>query len=318
MAALPNRPLFTYQYDEAAAIQPPPGSTYIFGLAEERSEHVKLWQEQSVGVEFVVVEEKESPFITANGQHLSLRRKDDVRAFLSGLPNQTLYIDMTGLSHHVWAPLIAVALEVKKVVKGVYVEPVSYKYSDHPLQGEIFDLSERIGGISPLPMFASLSEPRSSDICLIPLIGFEGARFAYIVEQVDPPGGKVYPIIGVPGFRIEYPFHTYLGNQHTLDDNRSWQNVRYARANCPFQTFYAIEDIAKQTLGAFIKLAPVGTKPHALGAVLYSLASAQGVEIVYDNPKRKSGRTEGLNHFLLYEISAFLRNNPHSKAVLAA
>jgi hypothetical protein len=205
--------------------------------------------------------------------------------------------------------LIAVALDVKRDLRVIYVEPINYKYSEFPLKGDIFDLSETIDGIAPLPLFASLREPKNGDVCLIPLIGFEGPRFAFIIEQVEPPGGKIFPIIGVPGFRIEYPFHAYHGNQRKLEETSSWKNVRYARANCPFQTFYVIDEIAQKSKSSLIKIAPIGTKPHALGAILYALAAGQGVEIVYDNPKRKRGRTDGTNRFLVYDVSDFMRNN---------
>lgn len=319
MVELRGRPLFTQQFDSAKRIQPPSGATYLYGLLEERSEHVNSWMQSATGVHFEeIVEDDIAPFISVGAQRLSLRRRDDLKAYLARLPNDIIYIDMTGLSHHVWAPLVAVALESKKDVRVIYVEPINYRYSDHPLKGEIFDLSERINGIAPLPLFASLRTPKDGDTCLIPLIGFEGARFAFMIEEVDPPGGKIFPVIGVPGFRAEYPFHAYLGNQQKLEETRSWQNVRYAKANCPFQLFYVLDEIATNSGSSFVKIAPVGTKPHALGAVLYCLARGQQVEIVYDNPKRKKSRTGGTHHFLLYSVSDFLRNNPSSSLTLAA
>lgn len=318
MATVRNRPLFTSQFDDATKIAPPPCSSYVFGLTEERSAHVNSWRANARDVHLVEVQERDSPFIEVSGSKLSLRRRDEVKSFLASLPHNILYIDITGLRHHVWAPLVAVGLETKRDLRVVYVEPINYKYSEHPVKGEIFDLSERINGIAPLPLFASLRQPRRGDVCLIPLIGFEGARLAFMIEQVDPPGGKIFPIVGVPGFRSEYPFHSYLGNQQKLEETRSWQNIRFSRANCPFQTFYVIDEIAKECEGSFVKIAPVGTKPHALGAVLYALASGHQVELVYDNPKPKAGRTRGTDHFLIYNVSDFMRNNPHSALVLAA
>jgi len=43
-----------------------------------------------------------------------------------------------------------------------------------------------------------------------------------------------------------------------------------------------------------IKLAPVGTKPHAIGAMLFAIKHPKDVELVYDNPKRKIVRTDGI------------------------
>ena len=184
----------------------------------------------------VRISELESPTIATDlpgCESLSLRQRDHLRRLLDGLRGDPIYIDITGLSHHVWAPLIRCSLESGRRAKVVYVEPAEYRYSGNPMRGEIFDLSEKINGISPIPLFTTLAEP-DEDVCFIPLLGFEGTRFAFMIEEVDPPGGKVVPVIGVPGFRIEYPFHAYHGNEPKLSETRAWRQVRYARANCPF------------------------------------------------------------------------------------
>ena len=55
------------------------------------------------------------------------------------------------------------------------------------------------------------------------------------------------------------------------------QNVRFADAACPFRLFYALEDIAAVHSSSVMKVGLLGTKPHALGAVLYALARANQV-----------------------------------------
>lgn len=319
METVLSRPSFTQQFDTVDAIIPPANSSYIYGVQEQRSSHVASWKSTASNIHFVEVIEEKSPAVvlrTNEDIRISLRRKDELSSYIQSIPHQTLYLDITGLSHHVWAPIVAVSLEIKRDVKVVYVEPVTYRYSANPLQGNLFDLSESKDGIAPLPLFARLSQPRGVEATLVPLLGFEGSRLAYMIEEVDPEG-HIFPVIGVPGFRPEYPFNSYLGNQDKLFHTGAWQNVRYARANCPFQLFYTLEDIAAG--GAkFIKVAPIGTKPHALGAVLYCLATADKAELVYDHPKRKKDRTDGHHHFLLYSVSDFLRANPSSRIGLAS
>jgi hypothetical protein len=50
----------------------------------------------------------------------------------------------------------------------------------------------------------------------------------------------------------------------------------------------------------------IGTKPHALGAVLFSLMSGCPTELVYDHPIRKPGRTDGTERLLVYHVSAII------------
>jgi hypothetical protein len=186
-----------------------------------------------------------------------------------------------------------------------HVEPADYRPNPSPREGDIFDLSSRISGIAPIPGFASLSEPGEDAVCFVPLLGFEGARFSYLLEQVQPPGGKIVPVIGVPGFRVEYPFHTYQGNRSPLVETRSWRHVRYAKANCPFTLISILQDIAADHASDHLKIAPIGTKPHALGAVLFVLSTNRQAELVYDHPIRKPERTVGSARVLRYPLEDF-------------
>lgn len=307
-----ERPLFTDTYSNISEFIPTGESAYIYGaFPEERSTHVQVWEAKTSNVKFVRIEEREAnDFVTEIDNkiiNISLRNKDQLQNLFIKLGRRIIYLDITGLSHHIWAPLLLMALETCRPVLAVYVEPKTYRYSETLKEGEIFDLSERINGISPIPGFISLKEPKEEEkVCFVPLLGFEGIRFAYLIEQVQPPGDKILPIIGVPGFRPEYPFFTYQGNQLQLIKTRAWKNVRFAMANCPFSLFYVLDDIAKDYSDNLIKIAPIGTKPHALGAVLYNINKRDSVELIYDHPIRKPTRTEGSSRLLVYHTSTFV------------
>lgn len=311
MDAIADRPLFTQTFEGPDRFVPTDGSGYIYGIFEERSRHVELLVAASRNVKFVELAEL-SPFEVSTNlsdvPKLTLRDRDHFQALFGSLGCKTVYVDITGLGHHIWAPLIRTALDFSVALRAVYVEPEDYHYSQSPRQGEIFDLSERIEGIAPIPLFATLLQAREHEVCFIPLLGFEGTRLAYMIEQVQPPGQKIVPIVGVPGFRAEYPFHAYLGNSPKLGETGAWKNVRYAKANCPFSLFYVLGDIFDRFRTEHMKIAPIGTKPHALGAVLKCIHSKRTIELVYDHPKRKRQRTSGSFHCLVYEISEFMLN----------
>lgn len=306
---LEQRPLLTDIFEGLDSFVPRSESRYVYGSSpEERSLHSSAWEGRAKGVRFVAVTGQSSEEILCeedgSSLQLALRSSRQLQGFL-GRAERRLYLDITGLAHHVWAPLLRAGLAACDEVVVVYVELGDYRYSAAPTDGEIFDLSERISGIAPLPGFAALSDGREEDTCFVPLLGFEGVRFSYLLEQVQPPGAKIVPIIGVPGFRPEYPFHTYHGNRLPLLDTLAWKKVRFALANCPFSLFYLLEDIASEYSPGVLKIAPIGTKPHALGAVLYNLASARRVELVYDHPIRRAARTSGASRVLVYHVSSF-------------
>ncbi len=237
---------------------------------------------------------------------VSLRSTAQLTEMLSKFASADLFLDITGLSHHVWAPMLRAALLAGKHVWVVYVEPGEYTFSTAPTEGEIFDLSVRTRGIAPLPGFAVLRQFDASRTWLLPLLGFEGTRFGHILEKVQPDGKRVVPIIGVPGFRSEYPFHAYLGNKVPLLESRAWKAVRYSTANCPFELLYLLEEFADEHPDDFLAIAPIGTKPHGLGAVLFAIKHPERAEIIYDHPIRKPGRTAGTDRVLVYDVSAVM------------
>jgi hypothetical protein len=285
-------------------------STYIAASnSEDRSSFSGDLSHKYPGMNFVDVAEQGSSSFQAvrrgQIQSVRLRSRRDLQAFVEQPGLQMVYLDITGLAHHIWAPIVKESLIAGINLTVIYVEPDDYRPNPHPIEGEIYDLSERICGISPLPGFMSLTESNEQASCFVPLLGFEGTRLAYLLEQVQPQGKSIVPIIGVPGFRIEYPFHTYQGNRTALLESKAWRNVRYAKANCPFSLFYLLDEIAKERNSSRLKVAPIGTKPHALGAVLYAMYAPTLVELVYDHPIRRAKRTIGTGRLLRYPLKTF-------------
>ncbi len=314
MLALRNRALFTTEYEDPQRFRPEPGSLYVFGTGvEDRGGHVFEWRQSAPDTIFLQLKESGRSAITiANDDEdqILLRSRDRLAAMLAPHRDRLLYLDITGLSHHVWIPLVRVAVEMRIELRVVYVEPRDYSYSRSPRENDLFDLSERTLGIAPLPLFASLAEPDEDKVCFIPLLGFEGGRLAHLTEEVQPHGGQIHPIIGIPGFRAEYPFFTFQSNIITLRGTQAYRNVRYARANCPFSLAYTLDDVfAAYPDGHFFKIGLIGTKPHALGAVIRALSSDRPIELVYDHAKRQPKRSVGKAHCHVYSVSEFLNDN---------
>jgi hypothetical protein len=303
-----DEPVFTSVLSDVAELRPRSDSLYITGTSvEERSAHTELWERSCENVTFARLANQDALTATfiVDDEHVKipLRSARDIRKFLTDREVSAVYLDITGLPHHVWAPLLRGIRMLSLPAFGVYVEPSDYKFSDRPTETTIFDLSEDIQGIAPLPGFVSLSSAADEDELFVPLLGFEGARFAHVVQDVQPRQKNTCPIIGVPGFRPEYPFYTYLGNRLTLSGIRAWQNVRFAPANCPFSLYHVLVELAEALSVSRMKIAPIGTKPHAVGAVLYYLDYPSNTEIIYDHPVRKPKRTVGASRVCLYDFS---------------
>ena len=181
MLNLIEKPLLTNLYDGWASFELEPESTYVHSTSvEERSIHPIKWEESAKDVIFARVSSLEnapdrdfSRCITEiNGivRILQLRSSNELYSFFAEIKSKKVYVDITGIPHHVWAPLLVSAIGAGKSVSVVYVEPRSYTFSSSPTEAKIFDLSETIHGILPLPGFGVLSEPEDEELVLfVPL-----------------------------------------------------------------------------------------------------------------------------------------------------
>jgi len=247
-------------------------------------------------------------------EHISVRYGSEAEVTLSlkdegAIENlfsaSRILIDISGLQHHVWAPLLKSAYARRIPTRVLYAEPEGYKPHPSPASATLFDLSVKFDGLAPLPGFARLSGPFDEEKCLfVALLGFEGNRPERLVLQLDPTP-KVIPLIGVPGFQIEYPAFTVACNRVFLDEYRAHSEVRYARASCPFEAYETLCQIRKDYPEHYMYLAPVGTKPHALGSILFAITNPDTTEIMFDNPVRRSGRTKGVGTIHIYNFETF-------------
>lgn len=307
---IPNSPLLTRIFENYTDFLPDTGSAYVaFNGVEERSCQFDENSFASRGVSFVqVVREGDSDFDVQGDDDCTktyrLRSRKQLGSLWVTGGWDTIYLDITGLRHHIWIPLLRSALDHCTNVRVIYIEPGHYRPNAAPTEVQMYDLSERINGIGPIPGFASLSRS-NDDFLFVPLLGFEGTRVAHLLEDVQPLDDRIIPVVGVPGFRPEHAFSAYLGNRVALRETNAWQRVEYADANCPFSLFYLLEDIAARNTDVQIKIAMVGTKPHALGAMLFVLSNTSDRELIYDHPVRKHRRTLGIGRLLEYDVGAF-------------
>jgi hypothetical protein len=305
-----DQPILTDTFSAASQFLPPADSVYIYrSSGEDRSDHIESWRGKVSGLRLVqVTDETQNDFSVAGHEvRYLLRSTESVLRLWSQIQRAThVYLDITGLTHPVWAAILRSAVTAHVDLSVVYVEPDRYTRSSAPVEGQIYDLSTRISGIAPLPGFARLSDRASRDFMFVAFLGFEGTRLSYLIEQVQPSVDQVVPVVGCPGFRPYYLFDAYSGNRRPLIETSAWHAMRFAPANCPFACFYLLQELAENNPRRTIKIAPIGTKPHALGAVLFAIAATHPTELVYDHPIRKPGRSSGSDRLLVYHVAALV------------
>jgi hypothetical protein len=306
---------YTTIYSDVTDIVLTPNSTYIYGYSAESRSHVvdTLKEKYKNNISFIQLESKdgERDIIEdkVSTRTYSLRSKENIKNLLNTYHSNVLYIDVTGLNNRISAALLNNILsDISTSVFVLYAEPRSYKIQLFKSESVYIDLSEKINGIEPLPGFANIF-PDDIDYKFVALLGFEGGRFTHLINNVQPAEDNIIPVIGVPGYRLEYPFVTYWGNRSGLTDTGAWANVKYAVANSLVDVYMLLEKIKTNHPKCKIKLAPIGTKPHVIGAILFAIKHPREVELIYDNPKRKIERTDGVGLIVVSEISKLIKEN---------
>lgn len=296
--------LYTDRYSNIAELCLGTGTLYFYHKnIEERSTPADnyVWQ-KSTGAQFIDVNVIDAindiAEIVTSHQRFSLRSEDQIIQILTRANPSNIYLDASGMSVRVFAPLLKCAISVAKTIKAriyvVYVEPRTYDIKKFKEGGLFYDLAEGFNGLSPLPTLGSILPVRGKS-ALVPMLGFEGGRFAHVLNQLPSEDDLIIPIVGVCGYRPEYPFVTYWGNKRPLEDTESWASVEYAMAGSIVDAFLGLARIRNMHKDIrHWKIAPIGTKPHTIAALLFAILNPFEAEIVYDNPTRKEPRTAGL------------------------
>ncbi len=312
-----NEYLYSKSHDSISSFFLEPNSVYIFGHSlEQRSLiDIELKKRTLSSNYFIQIEivDRETIIDTETSEKFLIKSPRQIRKLLQKYKESTLYLDVTGLDNRICSALIKNAIdcykeEIFSSIRVIYCEPLIYNIKSFKSESVFNDLSEQIEGIEPLPGFATIFSDEESEMLLVALLGFEGGRFTHILENVQPSNDKVIPIIGVPGFRLEYPFVAFWGNQQPLKETGSWRKVEYAAANSLVEVYFLLENLLKKNPHYKIKLAPIGTKPHAIGAMLFAIKYPRQVEIVYDNPIRKKSRSEGVGNIIECVISKLIES----------
>lgn len=164
-----------------------------------------------------------------------------------------------------------------KSINVFYTEPQSYLFP----RGVFSSYHSSTGPLTILeiPGFSGY-EARGEKRVLVILLGFEGDLSKEINEDISP--SETLVVNGFPSYMPKFKDISLIVNEKLAGDKNV--EVRFSRANNPFETFNLLESIKKQNENAFINIAPLGTKPMALGACLFAL-NYQKVRVVYPFPE---------------------------------
>ena len=273
---------------------------------DDRSD-LPVWRDRERGTPGLVIRlrnfKRDECVCEAAGVSSTLRYRSDVSMRDVLRPDRPICIDITSLPMSVWGPLVRFAILDRRELWLVYAEPREYQAHKSPTPPELFDLSERVGDVEALPGMARLAGPSpDTPILLVTFLGFEGGRARHIATTLDPEP-TIVPVVGVPGMHAEYATQAIECNREFLKNTEALRHVRWVDAVCPFNVRDLLGDIANEHSDSYMYIAPIGTKPHALGALLYFLTFPSACEIIYDHPTPRRGGTSGIGKIHLYRVN---------------
>lgn len=304
--------LYTRVWENPNAEKLTSGSLYLFAHdPEARSRFcASTLQVNNPDITFVELEidDQDQMKDVTSGKVVSLSSPKEIGEYLKHYAPTVIYIEVTGMSCRLVAPVMLHAILNDMQVRIVYIEPQKYLLNEFKKVGLNEDLSEACGGINPLPGFVKVL-PHREEPLFVTMLGFEGGRLTYLISTQQPTEDKIRPVIGMPGYRIDYPFESYWGNRNSLRTTKAWERVEYAEANSIVDSYLTLKKISYDNRDPEMVIAPIGTKPHAIGAILYAIKNPRKVELLYDNPIRSLSRTDGIGRILCCDVTKLYKEN---------
>lgn len=230
---------------------------------------------------------------------------------IAKLHHTNIYLDATSLG---FAEILLLLHNIniylqKAEVKIVYAEPLEYrlKKQDDTFNTE-FDLTSKSNDFMKIPPYSLLIDSVSDKKAeLIVFLGFENDRLGRIIEHDEKARYKKYtPILAVPAFVPGW--ENISLRRHYLELN-NFDNIQLAPANNPYEVNEVLINIQQNSKLENIIIAPIGTKPHSIGAIIFLINSkerGENVGIVYDFPEKKENRTDGVGK--IHEYSLCFKN----------
>lgn len=246
--------------------------------------------------------------VPALNETYKLKSDIEIIGLLNKFEKNRVYLEVSSMSNRLAAPLLKRAIGMKMEVHVIYAEPDVYNPDVFKQHGLFENHPKQYDGIKPLPSLASITD-NDDKFLFVALLGFEGGRFAYILDNVQPIDDMVTPVIGVPGYRVEYPFVTFWGNHSALQRANAKENIRYAAANSIVDAYLLLKRLFEENHEKQMMIAPIGTKPHCIAAILFAIKHDKKVEVVYDNPVHTIKLTKGLGAITDCNVSQLIDEN---------
>lgn len=186
----------------------------------------------------------------------------------------------------------------------VYAEPRDYLRTSarNPLTRRSFELTNEVAYFAGLPR-ATILLDGSRAVRAVLFAGYEGQRLQQLFEQVQIRATDSELVFGVPAFRPGWEMNSFANALPIIEEHGLTNRLRFAGAQNPAAAYSVLLDVRTSYPAARLLIAPVGTKPHGIGAAVFA-CEQDNVGLVYDFPVRRGGRSSEIANWHYFEITS--------------
>jgi hypothetical protein len=232
---------------------------------------------------------------------------EEMESILSNLTAESILLEATTLG---FVEILLTCRALKDLggsqISILYTEPKRYKRPRESLvlHRRDFELSSEVEGFSGVPgSVFMLREDRPTKAVF--LVGYEGQRLEQALEQTGVRPSDCSIVFGVPAFQAGWEMDSFANNIRILRQRDVTGEILFGGAQSPQAAYSAIQKVNQscdRDRGERLIIAPIGTKPHGIGAALFA-CNHPDVGIIYDHPHRSQGRTNAVSTWHLFDIS---------------
>jgi len=282
---------------------------------DNRSDEVFTYYSKSIEDKYKIIYD-ENNFQLIIDSKIKFKNHFFGKNFIQTLSSKNYYIDATSLG---FAEILLILHNLNEVrvsinIVIIYAEPKEYKKEKKTPFSDSFDLTKVAGDFKKIPPYSLLIDSAtSSKAILVPFLGFENNRLGRIMESDDGARYEKYiPILGLPAF---CPSWENISLQRHHQELKNITDIKFSPASNPYETYQVLDDIYKNSFNPTLVLAPIGTKPHAIGAIIFLINKKEigtNIGLTYDFPKKKENRTGGIGN--IYEYLLIVKSSKEKDA----
>lgn len=227
----------------------------------------------------------------------------EIDTYLKKFDIHEVLVDATSLGIPELALLIKNIKDICVELVFLYVEPEEYLSKNSALTSqEEFVLSTNIVGFESagIPTISKTVSTEKERIFIF-FLGFEESRLHSAIEAYDISSDEAKIIFGVPAFQVGWELRSIKRNINVLKEFNEIKSISYCGANSVESSLNLLRSFKDKFPNCDIHILPIGTKPHALGTLLY-LEEDSNSSLLFDQPQKRVGRTTGISEIHFYKV----------------